>query len=212
LRGAAFVAGATVAERFAAAQALLDEPGAPQLVYLYVYELDKAVHAFGVNSSQWTHALETVDAAVRELRIPKDAGVLVTGDHGAVDVAIHNHIVFDTSPELMDGIAHVGGEPRCLQLYFAPGADREATIAAWRASEGERSWVATRDEAIAAGWFGAVRPEVVSRIGDLVVAARKGIAYYRSDANPRSRAMVGQHGSWSPDEVQVPLVRLGAFA
>ena len=211
LRGAAFVSGVTIADRLAAAAALLATPGAPQLIYVYVYELDKAGHAHGSESQQWTAALEELDAAVRDFTLPRDVGLIVTADHGMVDVAAHNQVVFDTVPELTDGVAHIGGEPRCLQLYFAPDADRAATIAAWHDSEDSRSWVVTREEAIAAGWFGEVRPEVVSRIGDLIVAARKSIAYYQSTASARSMAMIGQHGSWSAAEVRVPLVKLGAF-
>jgi hypothetical protein len=212
LRGATFVSGVTVADRLAAAAQLVSTPGAPQLVYVYVHELDKAGHAHGWESRQWTAALEALDAEVRNLVLPRDVGLLVTADHGMVDVAAHHQVVFDTVPELMAGVAHVGGEPRCLQLYFAPDADREATLAAWRSSEDSRSWVVTREEAIAAGWFGEVRPEVESRIGDIIVAARKAIAYYQSSLSARAMAMVGQHGSWSPAELRVPLVRFGAFA
>jgi hypothetical protein len=211
LRGAAYVAGVTIADRLAAAAALLATPGAPQLVYVYVYELDKAGHAYGWESEQWTAALEDLDAAVRDFALPKDVGLIVTADHGMVDIAAHQQVLFDTVPELMDGVAHVGGEPRCLQLYLDSGADQSATVAAWHASEDSRSWVVTRAEAIAAGWFGDVRPEVEGRIGDLIVAARTSIAYYASNATPRSRAMIGQHGSWSADEVRVPLLRFGAF-
>ena len=211
LRGATFVAGATIADRLVAAAQLLATPGAPQLVYVYVYELDKAGHAYGAESEQWTAALETLDAAVRDFTLPKDVGLIVTADHGMIDIPAHNQVIFDTVPELVAGVAHVGGEPRCLQLYFASDADRDATVAAWRDSEGARSWVATREEAIAANWFGEVRPAVESRIGDLIVAARKAIAYYQSTSSVRSMAMVGQHGSLSPAEVRVPLVKLGAF-
>ena len=211
LRGADFVAGATLADRFAAVTALLATPGAPQLIYVYANELDKVAHAHGCESELFTATLERIDGAVRDFIIPADVGVIITGDHGVIDVAAHNHILFDSSPELMAGIAHVGGEPRCLQLYFAPGAGRAATVEAWRASEESRSWVVTREEAIAAGWFGPVREEVAGRIGDLIVAARKSIAYYSTTASARSRAMVGQHGSWSTAELQVPLITLGAF-
>lgn len=212
LRGADFVSGSSIADRLDVAARLAREPGAPHLVYVYVPEVDAAGHAHGADSPQWTHALESVESAVAALRLPEDAGLLVTADHGVIDVAPHNHILFDTVPALMDGVAHVGGEPRCLQLYLAPGADVDALVAAWHASEDARSWVATKAEAIEAGWFGDVRPEVADRIGDLIVAARKGIAYYSTTASERSRAMVGQHGSWSAAELTVPLIRLGAFA
>ena len=70
---------------------------------------------------------------------------------------------------------HVGGEPRCLSLYFEPGLDSAGAgrlVARWRAAEGERAWVLTRDEAIAAGLYGPVDAEVRPRIGDVIVAAR----------------------------------------
>jgi len=215
LRGADFLEAATIAGRLEAAARLATSAGSPQLVYVYVPELDKAGHAYGWESDQWTHALEAVDAAVRAfLTAAPAAGLIVTADHGVIDVPPHNHVLYDSVPELMTGVRHVGGEPRCLQLYFDPAADastRAATIAAWHDSEDARSWVSTRDEAIEAGWFGLVSPDVRDRIGDLVVAARKGIAYYSLGSSARSRAMVGQHGSWSPAELQVPLLRFGAF-
>ena len=215
LRGAGFLAAATIAERLAAAARLANAQGAPQLVYVYVPELDMAGHAHGWESDEWTHALEVVDSAVRSFLVAAPgAGLIVTADHGVIDVPPHAHVLYDSEPELMSGVRHVGGEPRCLQLYFDPAASaelREATVEAWRHSEGSRSWVATRQEAVDAGWFGEVDPEVLPRIGDVIIAARKAIAYYSVGSSARARAMVGQHGSWSPAELQVPLLRFGAF-
>ena len=73
------------------------------------------------------------------------------------------------------------------------------------------AWIATRTEAIEAGWFGQVAPEVLPRIGDVLVAARKRVAYY-ADPEDRGRMMIGQHGSLSPDETNIPLLRFGAFS
>ena len=215
LRGAEFHAGAGMADRVRTVLDLLDAPGEPQLIYLYIPELDQAAHAHGADSSRYVGVLEELDAALAPLLERRDAGVVLTADHGLVDVPPHSQVLFDTVPELMSGIAAVAGEPRCLQLYFAEDADettREATVAAWRASEGARSWVATRAEAIESGWFGEVDPSVLPRIGDLIVAARKLVAYYASDASAGSRAMIGQHGSLTQDELRVPLLRFGAFS
>jgi hypothetical protein len=49
-------------------------------------------------------------------------------------------------------------------------------------------------------------------MGDLFVAARKGIAYYDGRTAGTARRMIGQHGSLSPTELRVPLLRFGAFA
>lgn len=216
LRGAEYIGAASIAERLERAAEWLGDPGTTGVAYVYVPELDVAGHATGAESAEWTQWLETLDAAVRDLlpRLGPNDGLLVTADHGVVDVAERNHLLFDTNAALVDGVRFVAGEPRCLQLHFAPDASetvRAATEAAWREAEGARSWIATRREAIDAGWFGEVRPEVAPRIGDLLVAARKGIAYYDS-RTLRGRGMVGHHGSFSPAEVQVPLLRAGAFA
>jgi hypothetical protein len=112
---------------------------------------------------------------------------------------------------LLAGVRHVGGEPRCLQLYLEPGTDPDAVAALWREQQGPRAWVATRDEAIAADWFGEVDDAVRPRIGDVLVAARKHYAFY-TDPDDSARRMIGQHGSLTNDELSIPLLRFGAFA
>ncbi len=218
LRGANYLAAASIADRMLLAAEAAREPGPPGLVYVYVPELDMAAHSHGWQSREWTHALEATDAAAKELAsaLGRATGLIVTADHGVLDVAQRSHVLVDSSPELLDGVRFVAGDPRCLQLHFEPdatAAQRELIVERWRESESDRAWVATRAEAIGALWFGAVLPEVAPRIGDLLIAARKGIAYYDSrSATPHGRAMVGQHGSWSPAELRIPLLRFGAFA
>lgn len=216
LRGARYVSAASVADRISAVSNEIDTRGSSKLIYVYIPELDQAGHAYGWKSREWTSALESADSAVRDLISslgPRD-GLLVTADHGLLDIPIHSHVL--VGGDLLDGVRFMAGEPRCLQLYFYPDADdrqRESTIALWKEREGGRAWVATRAEAVEAGWFGEVSPEVLPRIGDLLVAARKDIAYYDGrEANHAGRGMIAQHGSWSPAEVRVPLLRFGAFA
>lgn len=218
LRGAEYRAAKTIEDRFTAAAEWLAEPGGPGLLYLYIPELDMAAHGSGWQSPQWIEKLEAVDAAVRRFSagLTPTQGMILTADHGMVDVKPHSHVLIDADPALVEGIRHVAGDPRCLQLHFEPelGAEeREALIERWRVAESDRAWVVTRQEAIDAGWFGTVDAEVEPRIGDLLIAARKAIAYYDSrTASTSARAMVGQHGSWSTAELQVPLLRFGAFS
>jgi hypothetical protein len=218
LRGAEYRAAASISDRFDEARRILDTSDSA-LVYLYVPELDQAGHSEGWQSDLWLRQLESLDGAVRAFSatLRADEGMLLTADHGVVDVPQHSHILFDTDPGLVDGIRFVAGEPRCLQLHFEPDASeahRATVLERWRASESARSWVVGRDEAIESGWFGPrVDAAVIPRIGDILVAARKNLAYYDSRAaSQHGRSMVGQHGSWSNEETTVPLVRFGAFA
>ena len=68
-----------------------------------------------------------------------------------VDVPAHRHVFVDARPDLLEGVRHVGGEPRFLSLYFEPDLDpaaRESLVAGWRSAEEHRAWVVSRDEAI----------------------------------------------------------------
>jgi hypothetical protein len=210
LRGTEYLDGASIAERLDRAREALAGPSA--LVYLYVPELDTAAHARGWESDAWVAALEELDGALAAFlpALRQRDGLVVTADHGVVDVPPGEQVIVD--PALLGDVAQVAGEPRCLQLHLHGGADPDAVAAAWRAHEGRRAWVATRDEAIAAGWFGeVVEPEVAVRIGDVLVAARARTAYYVDPAD-RGRRMIGQHGSLSSDELGIPLLRFGAWA
>lgn len=216
LRGAEYRGANSLGERFAEARRIVAS-GEPSLTYLYIPELDKASHQYGWESPQWLSSLEAVDAELQSFlgTVPPKVGVLVTADHGSVDVPHRAHVLFDQAPELIAGVRHVGGEPRCLHLYLDPGAtdaDRRALATVWEQSEGERAWVATREEAVSAGLFGEVHPDVLPRIGDVLVAARKRVVYYDSrPVDQAARTMIGQHGSLTAEERIVPLVRLGAF-
>lgn len=217
LRGAEYRAADTIDARFEIARELVsDVDGA--LVYLYVPELDQIAHAHGWESDRWTAALEEVDAAIAAFtkRMPRDTGLLVTADHGVLDVPEHRHVHIDARADLVDGVRHVGGEPRCLALYLEPGLgerERADLVRRWREAEDGRAWVLTRDEAIDAGLFGEVHDAVRPRIADLLVAARAGIAYYdRREPDRQAERMIGQHGSMTDEETRVPLLRFGAYA
>ncbi|MDQ0645571.1 alkaline phosphatase family protein [Microbacterium murale] len=212
LRGAEFIAAKTPAERVAVAyQRAADSPGS--LVYCYLPEVDKAGHKHGVASTEWIAALEEIDAAL-SINPPRQVGVLVTADHGMIDVPAHRHVVLDEGDPRFEGVRHFGGEPRMLHVYLEADADAQGIVATWRiASEGDAD-VLSRSEAVSAGLFGAeVTPDALSRIGDLLVIARGNRAFYDGTADDqRARGMIGQHGALTPEERQVPYIRRGAFA
>lgn len=213
LRGGTFLAAGTVHARVdAAAQALAASPRL--LMYFYLNDLDKAGHRYGVASPQWVRALEDLDGAVKLLarRVPADTLLVLTADHGMVDVPASQRIDYSARPELLEGVAHTGGEPRMVHLYLEaalPEERREALVERWQEAFGNRAWVLTRAQAVAEGYFGAVAPEVLPRIGDVLVLAREPIALI--DGRRASEAafeMVGQHGSLTRAEREVPLLIL----
>lgn len=212
LRGADYVAGQRIDDRVAELSRIL-RGGERVCAYLYVDELDRAAHRYGAGSDEWARALESLDAALESLfrSLPGGTGLVVTADHGIVDVPAHAQVMLDDVPGALDEVEAVGGEPRFRSLYLRPGADAAAAARRIAEREGTRAVVATREDAAAAGWFGSIDEDGLARIGDVLIAARKRVAYYSSHDDPKSLAMVGQHGGLSEEERGVPLAVAGAL-
>ncbi|GAA3947437.1 nucleotide pyrophosphatase/phosphodiesterase family protein [Microbacterium soli] len=211
LRGAQIHGQRTAAERVELAWELADaHDGA--LVYCYLPEVDKAGHRHGIDSAEWVHALEEVDAAVAR-RIPSGVGVLVTADHGMVDVPARRQLILDAAGGWHDGVRHIGGEPRMLHVYLEPDADHARILERWRRDLEGGAVVLSRGAAIGAGLFGGeVTVAARARIGDLLVVATGTHALYDGEAaDQRGRGMIGQHGALTDEEWRVPFIRMGAF-
>lgn len=211
LRGGRFISGTTSHARTgSAAEAMA--AAAPALMYFYVNDLDKAGHRYGCQSEQWEHQLEELDATVKRLNASLPAGttVLLTADHGMLDVPPQQRIDYAADPALIAGVRHTAGEPRMVHLYLEDGADgagRDRLLDAWRNRFGDRIWAFTREEAVAGGLFGALRPAVGPRIGDVMIAARDALALYdKRRVRPAAMEVVGQHGSLTKAEREVPLL------
>ncbi|WEV24954.1 alkaline phosphatase family protein [Streptomyces sp. 71268] len=185
------------------------------LVYTYYSEVDGKGHRFGVDSEDWRGQLMYVDGLAQRLaeQLPPRSALYVTADHGMIDLPFDpdSRIDFDEDWELRAGVALLGGEGRARHVYAVPGAAGDV-LAVWREVLGDRMWVASRDEAIAAGWFGrpgdGVDERVYGRIGDVVAAARDDVAIVASRTEPNESAMVGLHGSMTPVEQLVPLLEV----
>lgn len=215
LSGAEYISAPTISDRFdSAADAILRRGS--KFVYLYIDELDRAGHVQGWQSNAWAEGLEEIDSQLQKFvaQMPQSVGVVLTADHGMVDVPHHRQILMDAEPGLLHGVAHIGGEPRLRYLYLQEPTPRNREILAhtWRATHQKNAQIYTREEAINAALFGPVDSVVGERIGDVIVAASSEVAFYTSAAaDEQSRMMIGQHGSFTEDEVGVPLLTLGAF-
>ena len=210
MRGSEYMAAKSIEDRFKLAEKLLSE-GNGKLIYLYVPELDQQAHAKGFLSSEWSAKLEDLEAALRGLvsACRKDSGILLTADHGIVDVPKEKHIYLDELE--IPGLRSVGGDPRVLFLYF-DNQPEESVREEIQTFLGKNAYVATRAELIDAGWFGEVSDFSAQRMPQLlVVGVTKSAFYHRDYAKKKSLEMIGQHGSVSPEELNVPLLRFAGF-
>ncbi len=138
--------------------ALTAGPG-PTLVSAYHPDVDRHGHLSGVDSLPWRVAVTEMDGLLARLvdGLPPDAALLVTADHGQLDIPAGDRFDLDTNPRLTAGVRVVAGEPRVRYLHVAPGATADV-VAAWSAVLGTAARVLTREEAVASGRFGPWPP------------------------------------------------------
>lgn len=181
------------------------------LVFSYTSALDTAAHVHGIASPEWAAAATQVGNLVERIvsGLPPDAALLVTADHGGLDVPAGSRIDLADDARLRDGVRVVAGEPRMRYLHTAPGAARDVADA-WSAVLGDRATVYDREQAVATGMFGPVAPAHLERIGDVVVVCRDNLVVLASGHEPPEvAALVGFHGSATPAETAVPLLVFG---
>ncbi|MBO0810764.1 MAG: alkaline phosphatase family protein [Microlunatus sp.] len=192
--------------RRAAMIAEASQRGDRSLVYAYERDLDHAGHAYGCEAGEWLDTLTLIDRRLSLIRstLPADVTMIITGDHGMVDVLPAHRLIAEDEPQLLVGVDAIAGEARFRQLYV--DRDNPRLVAArWADQLGERAWVRTRDDAIDDGWFGPVEDRVLERFGHVLVAMRDEWAIM-TQTQPREHGLVGMHGSLTPAEMTVPLL------
>jgi hypothetical protein len=193
----------------AVAEGALRLLGAPRtFVFGYHPRLDAAGHVHGVASQAWKDELVAVDQAVRLMaeQLPADTLLVISGDHGMVDLRPEERLDLADHPDLAAGVRILGGEARARYVGTEPGAT-EDVLSAWRSTLGDRMWVWTRDEAIATGIFGPrVTDRARERMGDIVTAAHGKVGVVQREVDPAQARLNGHHGSLTPAEQLVPLL------
>ena len=195
------------------ARELADELRAgPGLVYGYTADLDTAAHLFGIGSPRWHAAAADVDALLTHVveTLPPTAALLVTADHGGINVPPDARADLDTDPRLAAGVRVVAGEPRVRYLHTDPGAavDVQAT---WSEVLDGRARVYSREQAVATGMFGPVNPRHLARIGDVVVVCTGDAAVLATGHEPPEAArLIGFHGAATAVEMAIPLIAFTA--
>jgi Type I phosphodiesterase / nucleotide pyrophosphatase len=177
------------------------------LVYGYIPELDVTGHVRGVDSPSWRAQLAFIDRVVEQLvaGLPDDAALLVTADHGMLNVPAATRVDLDEEPDLVDGVRLLTGEPRARYVHTEPGAATDV-LHRWREVLGERAWVGSRDDAVASGVFGPVDDAVAARIGDVVALARGTWALTAPRLEPGPSRLAAYHGSLTATELAIPLL------
>ena len=207
LRGGRYV-GADALEQMVDAVATTLTRDGKRNAYAYHPFLDTFGHLRGVSSDEWREHLLSVDRAAQAIyeRLPSGFALVVTADHGMVNLGPEDRIDVADAPELMNGVRLLAGEARARHVHARAGP-RDDVLSVWREKMGDRMWVVPKEEAIVAGWFGPKVSEwVLPRIGDIVAAAFARVGVFQREVDPLQATLVGHHGSMTPVEQRVPFI------
>ena len=176
--------------------------GAP-FVYAYYDGIDRTAHALGLGE-HYDAELRAVDRLVGDVLavLPPDAVLVVTADHGQVEVGASVEVL---GGDVMDCVELISGEGRFRWLHARRGAAR----ALWDIASsryGHLAWVRSIEQVLDDGWLGGVPvPEVRARLGDVVLVPFAPTAFL-DPADTGEQRLVCRHGSLTDDEMLVPLL------
>ena len=171
-------------------------------VYAYYDGVDKVAHEYGLGEI-YDAELRFIDRLVADIldELPPGAALVVTADHGQVDVGDN---IVQVAPEVMAQVASQSGEGRFRWLHARPGRVDEL-LAAATAHHSDTAWVVTQEQTVEEGWFGPrISDAARLRLGDVALVARDDVAYFdKDDTGPY--ILIGRHGSLTRAEMLVPL-------
>ena len=179
----------------------------PGLTYLYLRDTDKVGHNYGWDSDKWIGTYERVDGQLGLLRrsVPKGTLIVIVADHGMITTDPESVIDIAQDQRLMQGVAHVGGEPRCVMLYAEQGENPEDIATRWRSVLEDRAQVRTRSQAMDEGVYGPVEARVEPMIGDVIVSAAKAVTIVDSRTQAeKAMHLPSVHGSLTMLESDIP--------
>jgi Type I phosphodiesterase / nucleotide pyrophosphatase len=174
-----------------------------RFVYAYYGSVDKTAHerGFGEFYDAELRMADYIVAMVLEV-LPPGAVLLVTADHGQVEVGDH---VLVPDPALLAMVGMQSGEGR-FRWWHVERASVDELAKAAIDSYGDVAWIVTRDQVLDEHWFGpTVSGPVAARLGDVAVVARAPVSFH-DPLDAGAFPLVCRHGSLTSAEVRVPLL------
>ena len=172
-------------------------------VYAYYDGIDKVAHEYGLGD-HYDAELRFVDELVAELVavLPSGAALVVTSDHGQVDVGANT---ISLPPEVLRHLDLQSGEGRFRWLHARPGHAADLLEVATELYR-DVGWVVGVDTVLDEHWFGPrVSAAARARLGDVALVAREPVAWLAPD-DTGPFALISRHGSLTSAEMVVPIL------
>jgi len=172
-------------------------------IYAYYDGVDKVAHEYGLGE-HYREELVQCDRLVADMLsdLPPGAALVITADHGQVDVGEN---IRKLDPEVLALVRAQSGEGRFRWLHAKPGRTRSLLETA-TAAHGDEAWVVSIDQVRDERWFGGpLSRAAAARLGDVALVAHADVSF-DDPADTGPFELVARHGSLTSAEMAIPLL------
>jgi predicted AlkP superfamily pyrophosphatase or phosphodiesterase len=171
-------------------------------VYAYYEGIDKVSHEYGL-ADHYDAELRATDRLVADFVdcLPPGAALVVTSDHGQVDVGDN---VITPAADLLRHVRLQSGEARFRWLHARSG-QTDALLETATDLYRDSAWVVSLEQIADERWLGELTPASAGRLGDVALVAREPVAFDDPDDSGPYH-LIGRHGSLTAAEMLVPLL------
>jgi Type I phosphodiesterase / nucleotide pyrophosphatase len=192
----------------------------PAYFYVYWDAVDAIAHTYGPHTEQYDAELTGFAYLLqRELidkipaRTAADVLLMVTADHGHINVAPGETLYLNRYPRLLRSLEVSPGGQRILpwgsprDVFLRVQEERLSEIAAWLTHRlAGKATVMTSGEALQQQLFGVgkLHKRFKHRVGNLVVLPERDYLIWFEHLKGKKFGLQGMHGGLRPDEMLVP--------
>ena len=171
-------------------------------VYAYYDAIDKVSHEYGL-AEHYDAELRATDRLVADFVdcLPPGAALVVTSDHGQVDVGDN---VITPAADLLRHVRLQSGEARFRWLHARSG-QADALLETATDLYSDVAWVASIEQIADERWLGELTAASRGRLGDVALVTHQPVAFDDPDDSGPYH-LIGRHGSLTEAEMLVPLL------
>lgn len=182
-----------------------------KLIYAYWPTYDKLCHEFGPKSKEVYEHFKILDKEIETFsKNLKDSLVIITADHGFVEVPASRVIDVANHPKLKNCLTMpMCGDSRVKYCYVHPSKSKEFKKYV-KTKMNKYCKIFKSESLIKNNWFGLGKPhpKLLDRIGDYVLICKDNYKIKDLMAHKIDKKFKGHHSGTHPDEMFVPLILL----
>lgn len=188
-----------------------------KFIHAYLWELDSLLHKEGNKGKNAGFLFSELDKRIKKLaKQIQDTKtcIIVTADHGFIDIPIKNQLFIENIPGLKDCLSMpLAGEPRVRDCFVRPSKTKDFEKIV-RTKMSKYCWCFKGEQLIKDNFYGIGKPNkrLFDRVGDYVLIMKENYSLKDKLANydPNKVIHLGKHGGVSENEMIVPLVFIKA--